>query len=190
MKKILVLLIWIIPALIQAQDSLFLSNGEIISCEVISDNTRDIEYTPWKKDNPVYSINSAMVRSIHYNTGEVQYISSQKKILDNSNSTADDQTAVGTYMQGYTSGLIAPIGPVGTPSFVGGFCCTVPGVIAPLVTISNAADKVPIEQRLSGTDYDRGYIAGVKKQVRKKAWNNYAAGLGSFVLAYIGIALL
>ena len=189
MKKILVSLVWLVPALAQAQDTLFLTNNEIISCEIFSSENVNIEYTPWKKDNPVYSINKTMVDSIHYNTGEVEYISSYKQIPDISKSTATNQTVKKTYMEGYTSGLTAPIGPVGTPSFVGGFCCGVAGVVAPVVTISNAEDKVPIEKRLSGADYDQGYTAGVKKQVRKKAWNNYAAGFGSLILAYVALVV-
>ncbi len=185
MKKILVYLLWLVPVLAQAQDTLFLTNNEIISCEIFSSENANIEYTPWKKDNPVYLINRTMVDSIHYNTGEVEYISSQKQIPDTSNSTATNQTVKKTYMEGYASGLTAPIGPVGTSSFVGGFCCGVAGLVAPVVTISNAEDKVPIDKRLSGTDYDLGYTAGVKKQVRKKAWNNYLAGIGSFVLSYV-----
>ena len=192
MKKILTLCLLFLSASIYAQDTLFLSNEELIECEVISTDESEIEYTQWKKDNPVYNISVSLVDSIHYNTGEVEYFSNSTEPINASDDEDDSDTEGLNYIDGYTEGLAADIGPVGASSFAGGFCCGLAGVgvVAPIVAISNAEDKVPIERRLSDRSYDRGYVAGVKKQVKRKAWSNFAAGIGTFAAAYVGIILL
>jgi|GEM_PF-2386566 len=187
MKNILSILLISLSSIIQAQDTLFLTNSEIIECEVVSTDAKEVEYTPWKKDNPVYSINVTLIDSIYYNSGEPEYFMSKPSKVAATTNTTKVEDADGDYIKGYTDGLNSHVKSVGATSFVGGFCCGVPGIVAPLINISNAEDRIPIEKRVSDKSYDKGYVEGVKKSVRKKAWTNYALGFASAVGVYVAI---
>lgn len=175
-----------------AQDKLYLTNQEIIECEILEVGSSSISYAPWKRDQPVYNISISLVDSIIYNTGRGEYFQKKIQSINKVGSTdSSNKNNNASYEEGLSDGLSQPIsGNLELQGCASGFCCGIVGVITPIVVSSNASSKVPFEKKLNNSPYNQGYSNGVKSSVRRKVWTGYIGGIvASGALYFILIGL-
>ncbi len=185
------------PAL-KSQDTLYFVNGEKVACEVGIYDDFSIDYTPWKKTQPVYTVNTSLLDSMKFNTGEVtnyavkRNVPSKNEVVLDSNASDDNElNDVKAFEKGYVEGLNNELDrTIGPASCAGGFCCIGITLAIPIYYSLNYDDYVPLKNKVGNSSYDRGVRAGVKKKVNRKTWGNYAGGAAIFAASYLGLVYL
>lgn len=190
---------------IQAQDTLWLVNGEMIRCRVKTINRTDVDYIPWGQAGPLYSINKGYLLRVVYETGSnVVFQETPVPVSDSAIASADSAAAtmgsdalirkgMKDAEQNYdftrprnaavVIGLTAPV------------LYLIPGVVATAAMASTTPRydylHVPNEALYrSSTDYRQAYTQQAKKIKSRKVWGGFLAGVGTTVAGIVALTLL
>ena len=194
-----------LTAVLPAQDTLWLVNGEMIRCRVKTINRTDVDYIPWGQAGPLYSINKGYLLRLVYETGSnVVFQEAPAPVSDSALALADSaaanmgsddliRKALKDAEQNYdftrprnaavVIGLTAPV------------LYLIPGVVATAALASTTPRydylNVPNEALYrSSADYRQAYAQQARKIKSRKVWGGFLAGAGTTVAGIVAITLL
>jgi hypothetical protein len=184
-----IILLFAGPRTLTGQDTIKLTNTELIACTVTEIRESEIEYLPWLDSGKNYhAINKSLVYSIRYSNGKCDTFSRSKavaegKIID----TFSDRSVA--YINGYAAGFKNYRPTAERVAGVGSFFLGLPGIAVPII-ISTSKVKAkqisdPAFTLSNNENYKSGYLAGANKRRAQAVWSSYGITYGVATVATI-----
>jgi hypothetical protein len=190
---------------LSAQDTLWLTNGEMIRCRVKTINRTDVDYIPWGQSGPLYAVNKTLLQRLVYETGSsvvfqqapapvvVTDMASSDSAVAAMGSDALIQRGIRDAEEHYdfsrprnaavVIGLTAPV------------FYLIPGIVATAAMASTTPRydylNVPNESLYRNSlDYRQAYARQARKVKSRKVWGGFLTGSGITVGGLVAIGLL
>ena len=188
-----IILLFAGPRTLTGQDTIKLTNTELIACTVTEIRESEIEYLPWLDSGKnFHAINKSLVHSITYSNGKCDTFSRSKAIAEGKIIDTFSNRSVG-YNQGYDNGFqnYRPTNEriAGVASFLLGF----PGIAVPIIisTTKVKAKQIsdPAFTLSNNENYKSGYLAGANKRRAQAVWSSYGITYGVATVATIAAVI-
>lgn len=185
MKKLLSLLLWLSPFLINAQDVITLKNGNEINVKVTEVTSEEVKYK--KSDSsPIYSLKKNEVFMIKYKDGTKDVFTGETKSITTKETdgyTNEDLLMMGKrdaqrYYQGRKSGTG---GTIITTFLTGGILGLIPAIACSFTPPRDANLMIPKSSYSDNPVYYESYKSEAIKIKRRKVWSGYGIGFGAAV---------